>query len=177
MAEVQVDADGTGAFTLSPRGAAVIPPGGREVATIEFQPGLEGVTQSRIRILSNDADEGVIDVVVRGEGVGLPSCRVTTAPASLDYGRVLQSTSFEVRFVAEADAAAHATSVEVRGSRGGRPSTYQVALAGRAAVVGSHIELRAGVEQGCSVRAGPLDPWADTRAWPSVPEASCRPSA
>ncbi len=98
---IEVDTAGTGSFTSPDANPTVIAPGGTETVTITFEPREEGQIVSAVRILSNDADEPSLDVVVRGEGVNVPPCNYEVVPSQLDFGAVATTRnlrrSFEIR--------------------------------------------------------------------------------
>lgn len=98
ITEIQVDVDGTGSFTSMDATAQVLQPQETKIVAIEFTPAVEGEIQSIVRILSNDGDEGTLDVVVRGEGVVLPPCDFTVVPGQLDFGAVQRTRNLQRSF-------------------------------------------------------------------------------
>lgn len=88
ISEIQVDVDGTGAFTALDAVANVLQPGESMVVTIEFLPPRVGPIASAVRISTNDADQPTTTLTLLGEGVDLPPCNFTIVPEELDFGRV-----------------------------------------------------------------------------------------
>ena len=59
-------------------------PGGQIAFDVFFDPSIAGNFQANLRVVSNDIDEGTLDVVLRGTGVPLdPTVQVT--PGTLDF--------------------------------------------------------------------------------------------
>ncbi len=101
VSDIQLDTEGTGAYSSPDAMAGVIQPGSSLNVTVEFQPLTEGRITSKLRVISNDQDEPMLDVDLIGNGVNLPPCSFEIAPAQVAFGVVqLGRTigrSFEIR--------------------------------------------------------------------------------
>ncbi|MEO1228377.1 MAG: choice-of-anchor D domain-containing protein [Myxococcota bacterium] len=101
VSSIEVDTMGTMSFTSPDANATVLPPGESQTVTIEFTPRVVGEIQSTVRITSNDTDESILEIAVRGEGVNLPPCNFTVVPSQLNFGAVQRTRSlrraFEIR--------------------------------------------------------------------------------
>jgi hypothetical protein len=86
VTQVNVDVEGTGAFSSPNAQAAVLQPGDALSFHVEFAPPQAGPYESSMTILVNDPDEPAITVCLRGEGVDLPSCSYALSPSSIDFG-------------------------------------------------------------------------------------------
>lgn len=101
ITEVQIDVDGTGAFSSPDAGANVLQPGESQLVTVEFAPRVEGEVVSRIRVLSNDAAAPERTIEVRGAGLNLPPCSFALRPVPLDFGTVQRTRSLRRGLVLE----------------------------------------------------------------------------
>jgi hypothetical protein len=101
ITDVVVDTQGTGSFTTNAPNAFRIEAGETETIPIEFTPRMEGEIVSAVRFISNDADEGNLEVPIRGEGVVLPPCNFSVVPSQVQFGAVEVTRSlrraFEIR--------------------------------------------------------------------------------
>jgi len=99
--DIQVDTEGTGAFSSEDSGADIIPPGESRIIDVEFQPNAEGPVETKMTIFSNDQDEAQRDVLLAGEGINLPPCDFETSQDTLNFGVVEVNRSarraFEIR--------------------------------------------------------------------------------
>ena len=93
VTDIQVDVDGTGAFTAPGASGGRLAAGEFLPITIEFQPQEEGPVQSTLLIRSNDQDEPEVSVTLLGEGINLPPCSYEVIPAQLSFGVVERSRS------------------------------------------------------------------------------------
>lgn len=87
VSSIEPDAAGTGAF-VADRTMMLIPAGGAEVVEVTLTATEEGAIASSLVIESDDADEPVVSIALTGEGVVLPPCQYTLAPAQLGFGVV-----------------------------------------------------------------------------------------
>lgn len=101
ITDVQVDTMETGSFRTSDPRQYVIEPQQSETISIEFEPRVEGEIISGVRFISNDTDEGELEVILRGEGRNLPPCDFEVVPAQLNFGTVTVTRelrrAFEIR--------------------------------------------------------------------------------
>ncbi|MEL6186638.1 MAG: choice-of-anchor D domain-containing protein, partial [Myxococcota bacterium] len=93
LLEIQVDTLGTQAFSSPNANPNVLSPGESLLVTIEFGPRAVGAVQSFIRVVSDSARQGVVEIPVRGVGVSLPPCQFNLSPDLIDFGDVVRSRS------------------------------------------------------------------------------------
>lgn len=96
----------TGPFSARTSGA-IIPVRGSDSVTVEFRPTATGPAQAELLIESNDQDEPLVRVLLRGVGVPLPPCAFEVVPDRLPFGVVergrVASRAFEVRNSGQAE--------------------------------------------------------------------------
>lgn len=82
------DTEQTGAYTTPGATPTTVDPGAALSIDVEFAPPTAGLIESKLLILTNDADEPRIEVCLRGEGVALPACNFELDPPTIDFGDV-----------------------------------------------------------------------------------------
>lgn len=87
ITEIIGDTAMTGAFSVD-KNMLGINMGDAEVLEISFAPTSEGLLESEVSIINDDADESDVRVVIRGTGVALPPCMYTMQPTSINFGIV-----------------------------------------------------------------------------------------
>ncbi|MEE2903333.1 MAG: choice-of-anchor D domain-containing protein [Myxococcota bacterium] len=92
VSEIIVDTLNTGVFTATVAGR-IVPIGGYFDLTIEFQPNVAGPITSELIIRSTDQDEPEVSVVLRGNGIELPTCNYEIVPDPVNFGHVVRGSS------------------------------------------------------------------------------------
>jgi hypothetical protein len=64
----------------------VVPPGGSTRVTVAFQASSEGTHRGRLVLASNDRDQPEAEVLLRGEGVNVPPCRLEVSETGASFG-------------------------------------------------------------------------------------------
>lgn len=91
---LDIDVFGT-RFSLVGTAPTSVAPGGSETIMVEFAPIAAGEATGTIRIISNDQDEGTINVSLTGNGTVTPDPEpeIDVAPTSVDFGTVTIGSS------------------------------------------------------------------------------------
>jgi hypothetical protein len=82
---ITIIGDNPGDFEINPSAATTpLAHGENRAVSIYFDPPVSGPRSAILRIVTNDPDEGTVDVPLTGVGIEAPDIQVT--PASLDFG-------------------------------------------------------------------------------------------
>lgn len=87
--DASLDLGGGGVFVLgNDSRSALIPPGERQSLFVQFTPETFLEYADTLVLTSNDPDNRILPVAIRGVGVDLPMPDIDVAPQSLDFGTV-----------------------------------------------------------------------------------------
>jgi hypothetical protein len=81
----------TGEFSLAQGAPFTVGPRTQHAVDVRFAPGSAGQKTTTLRLVSDDQDEGTIDIVVSGRGMMPPD--IDLSPVSFDYGQATVGTT------------------------------------------------------------------------------------